>query len=382
MRNPLITAIRPVSVRVSAKSVWTLVEVTDSDGRRGLGETTGPDTGALEARMRKLNISLLGKPVPERPSGPLLPAVWSDNDIRAASAVDQALWDLRAQNEGKTIAATLGEPQRRVTRLYANMNRGLTERDPIAFGRRAAEAHAAGFDAVKIAPFDAVMPDNCESSAGQALIDAGLARVAAVTEAMGPEGDVLVDCHWRFNERVAATLVERLARLHVYWLECPLPETAETLPSLRRLRHLANQSSMRLAGADEISDPVFFSEIIASGVYDVVMPDVKHLGGLAQTLRLARMIEESGALCSFHNPTGPIAHLHSVHLSALLQTSLFLEFQYGESPLFTDIVHGDPAFPIRGTATLPTLAGLGVQLNHDVFPAFAAPGIQSSVPVD
>lgn len=363
MRSAHIKSIRPLSVSVSAKTVWTLVEITDTQGRRGLGETTGSDSQALKAQIQSMGASLLGKPLPERqPQGAgtvHIPAA----EIRAASAIDQAVWDLRAQDEGKSLAAALGQPRRDATRTYANMNRGLTDRNPSAFGRRAAEARASGFDAFKIAPFDGVTTVNCDTVAGQGLIESGLARVAAVREAIGSQGDLLVDCHWRFDERAAATVIDRLAELGVSWVECPLPEIPETFPSLARLRRRANGCGMRLAGADEIADPAFFGEIITAGIYDVVMPDVKHLGGLSATLRLAQLAEEKGVTCSFHNPTGPIAHLHSVHLSALLESSLYLEFPYAETPLFTGIVQEDPAVPVGGLAKLPAAAGLGVQLD-------------------
>src|SRR5207249_10936397 len=64
-----------------------------------------------------------------------------------------------------------------------------------------------------------------------------------------------------------------------------------------------------------------------------------------------------------HNPTGPIAHLHSVHISSLLAEFQFLEFQYGESPLFFDIVEGDLPDPRSGKSNLPSGPGLGIGID-------------------
>ncbi|MBP8296321.1 MAG: hypothetical protein KAX84_09465, partial [Burkholderiales bacterium] len=64
-----------------------------------------------------------------------------------------------------------------------------------------------------------------------------------------------------------------------------------------------------------------------------------------------------------HNPSGPIAHAHSVHVSALLADFPFLEFQLGESPLFFDLIDGALPDPETGSSALPGGNGLGVGID-------------------
>jgi len=348
-------------------------EITDSDGRRGIGETSGPDWRVVERQIRMVGAALAGMPVCNSDICSAALAGLENTCRRGASAVNQALWDLRAQIKGVSVASALGEPKWNAVRAYANINRGLTDRTPEAFGQRASKARAAGFSAFKIAPFDAVTPQNCDCVEGRELIDVALERVAAVRAAIASD-DLLVDCHWRFDERTAASVMERLRFHNVCWVECPLIETRATLSSIAVLREHANRTGMKLAGADEVDDPDFFMDIVRSGAYDVVMPDIKYHGGLEQTLRLGRLAEEHGLACSLHNPTGPVAHTHSVHLSALLATDLYLEFPYQESALFTDIVCGYPALPKSGLATVPAAAGLGIQLNKETLARLACSG--------
>src|SRR6185436_18736478 len=131
--------------------------------------------------------------------------------------------------------------------------------------------------------------------------------------------------------------------LKLYWFECPLPEEPEQFAALRRIRAFANARGVRTAGCEELVGVDAFRTFLDAGLYDAIMPDIKYCGGHVEMLRIAAAAAPSKTLCSPHNPSGPIAHLHSVHASAVLPDCPFLEFQYGESPLFFDIVAG--AFP-------------------------------------
>ena len=61
-----------------------------------------------------------------------------------------------------------------------------------------------------------------------------------------------------------------------------------------------------------------FRPFLEAGIYDVIMPDVKYAGGLRELLRIGEFAAGLGVACSPHNPSGPIAHAHSLHLSAHL----------------------------------------------------------------
>jgi galactonate dehydratase len=138
----------------------------------------------------------------------------------------------------------------------------------------------------------------------------------------------------------------------VTWFECPLPETPEHYPAIRRLRAQANAAGLRLAGAETFIGVEGFRPLLERGLYDVVMPDVKYAGGLRECLRIAALAERHGAACSLHNPSGPVCHAHSVHLSAALPGSERLEYQHGETPLFFAIAPGLQA-PAGGSAAPP-----------------------------
>jgi galactonate dehydratase len=168
-------------------------------------------------------------------------------------------------------------------------------------------------------------------------------------------------------------VVEKAGSLGVCWLECPVAETPDTIPAIRRWRALANDAGMRLAGCEELIGVVQNRPFAAAGAYDVMMPDVKYAGGVGEMMRLAELFEELGVGYSPHNPSGPIAHAASLHLSAAVRRFDRLEVQFEESDLFWRLAGGSlPPFK-DGHSALPEGPGLGVTLDADVLASVSGP---------
>src|SRR5206468_4610605 len=137
------------------------------------------------------------------------------------SALDQAVWDLAAQQRGVSVSNSLGELRREKIPVYANINRGIASRTEEGFAVQAGRAVADGFSAIKIAPFDGVdWYGDSLRVVDSRCFDAALARIAAVREAIGPSVDLMVDCHWRLHRAAAEAVLEATARFELHWLEC------------------------------------------------------------------------------------------------------------------------------------------------------------------
>ncbi len=68
---------------------------------------------------------------------------------------------------------------------YANINRGVRERSPQGFADAARGAVAAGYRAVKLAPFDGVISQDAATTPIDERTRAGIDRVYAVRDAVG-----------------------------------------------------------------------------------------------------------------------------------------------------------------------------------------------------
>ena len=359
-----IEAVAFRGINVTPKTNWCFLEVRTEDGRTGLGECTlANQEGLLEAEAARLAANVTGadarhrnrlaRLIPHAPGGLVAATV--------LSAFDQALADLAAQRAGQPLHLFLGGALREAVPLYANINRGANPRSPEGFAAAAQRAVAAGFGAVKLAPFEPLVWEDGVCPANRAAYAEGLARIAAVRAAVGPHVEVMVDAHWRFSPGGAAALIRDVEPFRLFWLECPIAEANRA--EIRRLRGMANERGMRLAGAESLAGLAAYRAVVEAGCYDVLMPDAKHAGGLEEIRRIAALAQTAGIEIAPHNPTGPVCHAHSVHLCAVIPNFLLLEVQFGETEAFFDMVEGESLRFIQGAAPLPQAPGLGIRLG-------------------
>lgn len=360
-----ISDLELLGVNVTPKTNWCFLLVHTEEGRTGLGECTLSDHEALlEAEVKRIAPALIGadararnriaRLLPHAPGGLVTHAV--------LSALEQALWDLAGQEAGRPLHAVLGGALRAAVPLYANINRGADPRTPEGFAAAARRAVKAGFRAVKLAPFEPMVWEDAADPAQRAAYAQGLARIAAVREAVGPSVDVMVDAHWRFSPGGAAGLVRDVAPFGLFWLECPVSEANHA--AIRAIRSLANDRGMRLAGAETLAGLGAYRTIIEAGCYDVLMPDIKYAGGHEEIRRIAALAQTAGIEIAPHNPTGPVCHAHSLHLCATLPNLLPLEVQFGETERFFTMAEGHDLRFGSGEASLPSLPGLGLALDE------------------
>lgn len=361
-----VACIDLIHAPVSPKTVWSFVELTCTDGSRGVGEASlMRDAASLDVPLAAARTALQGGPLSQ-----VLDFV--DNHPRAtradaaiASALEQAVWDLEARRAGVPVWKALDGDASRGVPLYANINRRTVDRSPAGFFLSATEAAAAGFRAFKIAPFDDVTPKDVDTPEGRDRVRQGVARATAVREALGPNLELYVDCHWRFTPATAIAAIDALAELRVTWFECPLPEHAHTIPAVAQLRSYASARGMRLAGLEALTSHEAFAPWLDAGAYDVVMPDVKYCGGIAELITIGREAARRGIACAPHNPSGPVCHAASLAACTALAEPVLLEHQWDETPWFFSIGGAALPRPAGGTSALPVAAGLGVALNLD-----------------
>ncbi len=359
----VIERVEVKSFRASDKTVWWHLAVADDGGLVGLGEFTMDGYDGLDVTAGRMVAPLAGEETTGL-DGPILAARWGGGFVAwaIASAVDQAVCDLAARRQGVALALYLApDADLAPVAIYANINRRTAPRTPEGFAASARAALADGNTAIKVAPFDDLTPAACADGSGEVLIAAGLDRVRAVRAVCGARAAVMVDCHWRFTAERAMALIDSLAEIGVTWFECPIPETPAAVATLRELRSRCADKGMRLAGCEKMNGLAGFMPFIDGEAYDVIMPDVKYAGGVRETLRIAEALDAKGIGCSIHNPSGPVAHLMSVHASAAIGGNERLETQYDEAPLFGELTVPAPVLE-DGAAVLAAAPGIGVTL--------------------
>jgi galactonate dehydratase len=361
-----IAAIEAVVVNVSPKTNWTFVAVRTDAGVTGWGECSlNRWEPLLTAYTAVIAPDLIGRDLAAAAEGirylPHSPGGLVAHAVR--SALEQAITDASAQLAAQAVHQFIGKKTRRSVPAYANINRGARSRSPEGFADAARAAIAAGYMCVKLAPFDGVIAADADSTPIDDRIHAGLDRVYAVRDAIGRDAPLLVDCHWRFDEARARVLIGDIARASPYWIECPVSEHPSQFEAIARLRERAHAQGIQLAGGEMITGVAQASAMCASSLYDVLMPDIKYAGGYRGMLAIAKICDASGVAFSPHNPTGPIAHLASIHVCAAAPSVLWLEHQWAESPLFDGLIGGCAAPLADGEFVVPSGPGLGAALD-------------------
>lgn len=113
----------------------------------------------------------------------------------------------------------------------------------------------------------------------------------------------------------------------------------------------------RLVGRHEF-DQVLRTEAIA-----VIQPDVCHCGGPSELRRIAALAELHGVTVAPHNPLGPKATAHNLHLAAATPNWIVQEQMRAAVPWFDEVVT-QPVVIVDGHASMPTGPGLGTAVDE------------------
>lgn len=224
----------------------------------------------------------------------------------AFSGLNQALYDLLAKREQVPVWQLFrsGGPAFTGLPLYTTINRALETRTAEEYFEVVSELTAQGFKTYKCAPFEAV--NNAERAVEKAA--AGLATLARLREQF-PDLAVRVDFHERFQPQDFYTIIPELERLQLDWIEEPF-KVGASYDDLRR------HTQLRISGGELFWGRARFQEITEHRWCDVIMPDVKHVGGFGPLLDVLKM--GAGKIeISPHNPSGPISTAASLHAAAV-----------------------------------------------------------------
>ncbi len=319
-----ITGLRVERIRVNHRGDWLFVQIDTDEGVSGLGEASHggftPQRDALVCTILEQQcLPVLRGHDPcavNAATVALQPIVDGLAAATAVSACEQALWDIAGKAAGLPVSRLFGGPVRTRIPLYANINRAARARTPEDFARHAADAVAAGFRAVKCAPFDGMDQRRVQEPDQRLRAQHGIACVAAVREAIGPDRDLYVDCHSMFDVPTALLVARELCALGVRWFEEPVP--TEDREALLAVRPAVHALGMELIGGELLYGTAGFLPYLTPRVFDLIMPDVKHCGGIGPTFAIANAADACGVAVAPHNPSGPVSMAASVQIAAAL----------------------------------------------------------------
>lgn len=363
---PRIADLEVFRLPVNRRGNWIILRLKTADGLVGLGDAShGGHEEQTFAWLKQLAALLRGRSVFDiewfrQAASAKIGKDRSPAATVAASGLEQCLWDLAGRALGVPTYDLFGGRIHDRIRLYANINRSTDPRTPDGFAAMARSAVDAGFDAVKLAPFDALPLGLEDRSQVAGYLRDGLACAQAVRDAIGPKRDLLIDAHSRFTLAEGLDLLERVKPLDLFWLEEVTPADPPT-----DLAAINRAATMKTAGGESIYGVEGFFAYLKADAVDIAMPDVKMCGGMMELKKIAAIAEGAGLPVSPHGPASPIGNTAAAQVVATVPNFNILEFAYGEVPWRAELLlpHEDVT---GGALALSTRPGFGVDLDDKV----------------
>ena len=384
-----ITAVETILVEEFPNLTW--VQVHTDDGLVGLGETFFGAPAVAAQVHNFIAPYLIGKdPLQiERHHAKLLPYAGrggSGVEMRAASAIDVALWDIFGQAINQPIYQALGGATRDEVRIYNTCagyqyvrkapaqvtdNYGLNLQnspgpyeDLEGFLNNADElAHSLlemGINGMKIWPFDFA----AEVSGGQYIsnedLKTALEPFEKIRSAVGDKMEIMAELHSMWNVPMAKRITSALEDFDLTWVEDPV-----FMDELEKVGEVVASTHTPIAVGELLGGKAQFRDLLEQGVSLAIM-DIVWGGGLTEARKVAALADTFGAPFTGHDCTGPIALTASVHMT-MHAPNVFIQemvraFYYG---WYQDLVTELPPIA-NGRITAPDGPGLGTTLNPDV----------------
>ncbi|MGE0606120.1 MAG: enolase C-terminal domain-like protein [Pirellulales bacterium] len=347
-----ISSIRPLIVGEQRNFFFVVVE-TDC-GLRGVGE--GGITwreAAMAGFVDALSPSLLGQD-PRRTEHlwqvmfrcGFFPA--GRAGMAAVSAIDIALWDIKAQSLGVPLYQLLGGLVRDKVVCYPHVRGDDT-------AALVADAQAKVADGWRFVRFD--LPSRGNILEPAVAVRDGVEQFAAVRQAVGPDVEIILDVHTRLDPTDAITLCRQLEPYRPFFVEDPVRSEHPAA-----LEKLCRAVRVPIGMGEQWATKWEFREAIEKEWIDYCRVDLCIVGGITEALKLAGWCETHYIPLAPHNPLGPVSTAACLHLD--LATSNFAVQECARVPgtVLPELFPVQVPFD-RGWLLPPTQPGLGVEID-------------------
>ncbi|MFL6836867.1 MAG: mandelate racemase/muconate lactonizing enzyme family protein [Bradyrhizobium sp.] len=318
------------------------VRVRDTDGAEGIGYTytVGRNGGAVADILRREVSELVGDAEADDTESIWHRLWWALHyggrggaSVLALSALDIALWDLKARRAALPLWRILGGFDDRVPCYAGGIDLDLSVE---ALLTQTDENLGKGFRAIKM-------------KVGRPDLASDVARVKAMRSHLGEGFPLMADANMKWTVEEAIRAARALQPYDLTWLEEP------TIPDdvIGHARILA-QGGVPIAAGENLRTLWEFKNYIAAGAVSYPEPDVTSCGGVTSFMKIARLAEAFNLPVTSHG-----AHDVTVHLLAACPNRSYLEAhgfgldRYIEHPLVLK----------QGMALAPTRPGHGVSFD-------------------
>lgn len=345
---------------------YVFVSVRDSEGRTGIGEATLKEKHRSVAQaVLELGERMIGKDAGEIER--FVQELYVDDHWRggpvhnsALSGIETALWDLLGQAAGLPVWRLFGGRVRPAIRLYAN-GWFRQARDLPQLLEAASKTVALGYTALKWNPFLPAFKSGQSETPAKRLnaLEKAAEIVFSVREAVGPEVDLLIECHGLLSKEEALFLITKVESARPLLVEEPVhPDDSHGMS------WLCARSPLPIAAGERWFTRWDVLPVIGRLPLAILQTDLCHCGGMSELKKIAAAAEAAQIRIAPHNSAGPLATIANAQVmltcpNFLIQEVFFKDIGWTERFLDTDAVIE------KGMLRLSETPGLGARFNKE-----------------
>ena len=312
-------------------------------------------------------------------------ALSSGVEMRAKSAVDIALWDIKGKVEKKPIYQLLGGKSKQLTIYNTCAGRGYmrkSDQDSSAWGisdkndqyedlqafltdagALAKELLDEGIGGMKIWPFDIYAEKNYGADITDEDLKKGLIPLQKVRDAVGEKISLMLELHALWSPVAAKKIFEATKDLNLTWIEDPIyPDLLDDYAILR------GNGYAPIAHGETVSSMTRVNSLLKNDYIDVLTLDLGWCGGFTAGIKFSEAAKKYGKSIAPHDCSGPLGLIAGTHLSTAYENALVQETSRASLRTW---------YPMVAT-TLPTISngkialGEGFGLGTDLTTAFTS----------
>jgi len=260
--------------------------------------------------------------------------------IRAISAVDIALWDIKGKFFDLPVYRLLGGARKRVPCYasggYYHEGKGLKG---LASEMELYLKH--GFTAVKI-------------KIGAVSVAEDLDRVRVAREVIGPDVDLLIDANNAYDAPTAVRVGRALEQQNAFFFEEPVRPD-----DMQGSQLVADVLDIPVASGELEYTVWGFRDLIGNKAVDMIQPDATVLGGITEWMKVASLAK------AYHIPISPHweQEIH-MHMAGVYPNVLWVEYFMREIGVrMEDRIYRDFVVAKDGFMEIPDTPGLGIELD-------------------
>jgi galactonate dehydratase len=308
-------------------------------------------------------------------------------ELRALSAIDLALWDIKGKICGLPIWNLLGGETQEGVRIYNSVGYGskqpkktggrwpgygsMGEQEPLndywniihepeAYAK---EIVAEGIGGIKHWPLDfAAHKLNGSLYVSWPDLKQGLKAFHTIREAVGDQIELILDGHGFFQLPMAIRIAEAMRELSPLCLEDVIrPDCVDTIRDFRDRCRVPLAVSEMLIGIED------YRLVLEKRAADYIMIDPTWVGGISQTLKITDLAQCYNIPVMMHDCTGPLTLLAGVHVgiaraNVAWQETVRLHLRVRYPELVTDM-----PLVTKGRIHAPNKPGIGTEWQEELF---------------